>query len=93
MTLSEIGLEEATRRTPSLSMSQLWSIFHKDMSVGLKEMGTDQERQILCSTIAIELYCQRDERPYHKSGMVFKDSKAPTGYVNRASYIHNVKEN
>lgn len=58
----EMGRQRDTR---ALSMSQFLSLFHEDEPVGLRELGTEQVRQVLCAGMAMALYCQKNDCVHH----------------------------
>lgn len=48
MKLGETGRDKAIQRdTRAMSLFQFLSLFHEDEPVGLREMGTEQVRQVL----------------------------------------------
>lgn len=58
-------------------MSQFLSLLFEDVALRMKEMGTEQLRPFLRPGIAMELYCQKEERGYHMFRLGFLNRKLP----------------
>lgn len=66
----------------SMSQFQCLSWVQKDVAVGLRKMGTEQERQVLRAETVLAPFFQNDEPEHHLFFRMSLDSKLSSGYVN-----------
>lgn len=72
----EIGQDKLRQHdNRAVFISQVLSLFQTEVQTGLRDMGTEQVRQLLCVRIAMALYLQKDDCVHHKLHRVFVDSR------------------
>lgn len=56
----------------------------------LRELGTEQVRQILCASVAVRTYWLNDERIVYAFLYLFRDKQYTVAYVNGGRYLQRV---
>lgn len=72
-------------------ISQPLSLFHEDVPVGMRQIGTEQVCRVVQVGIVMALYCKTDEGMHHIFHRMFVDITLSTGHVNTASYIQKLQ--
>lgn len=64
--------------------------FHKNSRVGLKEVETEQVRQVLQASIGLAFCAQKDERLHHIFHDLFVNNGLSVGYVTEVSFVQKL---